>query len=136
MHFHQVQPHRILAPYVQYYWAMKSDSHTLPALDYGVIPGGYLDIVFNLGDRVCFSDSGRTFFDEARSFVAGPFDHFQRFHFQGQLDSLGVRFHLGKTAFLSSLQLRAIRNRAVPLETAWGDQWLRVELQALERRLS
>src|SRR5262245_38337113 len=115
MPFYQFQPHPLLRRFVQCYWAIRADSRTPPASDHGVIPGGYIDIVFNVGDQVCLSDSGGVFFDQAGSSVAGPFDRFWRFHTKGRFDLLGVRFHLGRTPFWHSISLKEVRNRAVPL---------------------
>src|SRR5215813_1568429 len=136
MPFYQFQPHPMLRRFVQCYWAIRADSRTLPVSDHGVIPGGYADIVFNIGDQVCLSDSGRVFFDKARSFVAGPFDRFLRLSAEGQFESLGVRFHPGKVPFFSDLPLGIVRNRAVSLDTVWEDQRIRPEIQALELRLT
>jgi AraC-like DNA-binding protein len=97
-----------------------------------VIPGGYIDIVFNVGDQVCLSDSGGVFFDQAGSSVAGPFDRFWRFHAKGRFDFLGVRFHLGRTPFWHSIPLKEVRNRAVPLAAILEKDDLKAELKALE----
>jgi AraC-like DNA-binding protein len=126
----------MLAPFVQCYWAIRSDSRTLPAPDHGVIPGSYADIVFNVGGRVYTSDSGDIFVDQAKSFVVGPFDHFQRFRAEGQFEYFGVRFHLGRAPFSSHLPLGEARNGSVPLDAVWEDKTLRAEIQAFELRLA
>jgi len=132
MPFYQFQPHPMLRRFVQCYWAIRADSRTLPVSDHGVIPGGYVDIVFNVGDQVCQSDSGGVFFDRAGSFVAGPFDRFRRFHSKEGFEFLGARFHLGATPFFSDIPLRGARNRAVPLDAIWEENDLKAELKAIE----
>jgi AraC-like DNA-binding protein len=136
LHYHQFQPHPILSQFVQCYWAIGADSRTLPAPEHGVIPCGYVDIVFNVGDQVCLSDTGSVFFDQARSFLAGPFDRYQRFSAKGKFEFLGARFQPGGTPFFSSLRLRELRNRAVPLDAVWDHGGLKAELKTLETRLS
>jgi AraC-like DNA-binding protein len=132
LYYHQVEPNPILAEFVQCYWVVKSNSQILPTPDHGVIPGGYVDIAFNVGEQVYTSDSGRIFFDKAKGFVAGPLDRFQRFHAKGHLKILGVRFHLGSCPFFPSLTLKELRNRAVPLDKVLKNQGLGAEIQALE----
>jgi AraC-like DNA-binding protein len=132
MPFYQFQPQPMLRPFVQCYWAIRADSLTPPASDHGVIPGGYVDIVFNVGDQVCLTDSGGVFFDRARSFVAGPFDRFRRFRAKERFEYLGARFHLGGAPFFSDIPLREARNRAVPLDAIWEEKDLKAELKALE----
>src|SRR5262245_32319370 len=99
MRYHQFQPHPILSQFVQCYWAIGAESRTLPAPGHGVIPGGYVDLVFNVGDQVCLSDSGGVFFDRASSFLAGPFDRYQRFSAKGKFDFLGGAYFRGETLF-------------------------------------
>ena len=84
-----------------------------------------MDLVFNLGDQVCVSDSDDIFFARGRSFVVGPFDCFQRFQVRGQFEFFGVRFHLGKSPFFSQLPLGEARNRAIPLDAVWKDERVR-----------
>jgi hypothetical protein len=79
VYYHQFQPNPILGQSVQYYWTLRTDARTPSTPDHGVIPGGYADLVFNVGDQVCLSDSGSIFVAKARSFVVGPFDRFRRF---------------------------------------------------------
>jgi AraC-like DNA-binding protein len=92
--------------------------------------------VFNIGDQVYLSDSGTIFFDQARSFVAGPFDRFQRHRAEGQFELIGARFHLGRAPFFARLPLGELRNRAVSLDEVWEEQALRAEIQDLELRLT
>jgi len=66
----------------------------------------------------------------------GPFDRFRRFRAEGQLELLGVRFRPGRAPFSSDLPLGDARNRAIPLESIWKDQWRRAEIQVLELRLA
>lgn len=136
MPFYQFQPHPLLKPFVQCYWAIRADSQTQPASDHGIVPGGYVDIVFNLGDRVCLSDSGSVFFDGPGSFIAGPFDRFRRFRAKGRFEFLGARFHLGGTPFFSDIPLRESRNRAVPLDAVWEEKDFTAELKVLEISLT
>ena len=136
MYYQQVQPHPSLAQFVQCYWVISADARALPTHAHGVVPGGYVDIVFNVGDHVYLSGSGNIFFDKAKSFVAGPFDRFLGLRAEGQLSSLGVRFQLGKNPFFFDLSLRAIRNQAIPLAAVWADQIIRAEVQNLESRLA
>jgi AraC-like DNA-binding protein len=136
VYYGQVQPNPILKQFVQCHWAVRAESRTLPTLDHGVIPGGYVDIVFNVGDRIYMSDSGGIWVDRARGFVAGPFDRLRRFRAEGKFEFLGVRFHLGRVPFFSRLSLGDVRNRTVLLDAVLEDQGLRGELKALERRLA
>jgi AraC-like DNA-binding protein len=126
----------MLRRFVQCYWAIRADSRTVPVSDHGVIPGGYVDIVFNVGDQVCLSDSGGVFFARAGSFVAGPFDRFRRFHAKEMFEFLAARFHLGATPFFSDIPLREARNRAVPLDAIWEEKDLKAELKAIEISLA
>ena len=134
MYFHRIEPNPILGKFVQCYWAL-SESRNQASHEHGVIPGGYVDIVFNLGDQVCSGDSGGIFFDAARTSIAGPFDRFLRLRASGPLDSLGVRFHLGKTPFHTSLPLAKMRNQSVRLDAILSAQDLKAELRKLELRL-
>lgn len=104
--------------------------------EHGVIPGGYIDIVFNIGDQICSSDSGGVFFDRAGSSVVGPFDRFRRFRAKGRFELLGARFNLGRTPFFPYIPLREVRNRAVPLDAIWKEKYLKAEIKALEISLA
>jgi len=136
LHYHQIRPSPLLASFVQCYWTIKVETRGLPAPDHGVMPGGYVDLVFNVGDKVCKSDSGGVFVAQAKSFVIGPFDRFQRFRVEGQFEFLGVRFHQGRSPFCSDLPLGEVRNQAVPLSAVWEDARLTAEIQTLEFRLA
>jgi AraC-like DNA-binding protein len=136
LYYQQVQPNPILASFIQCYWAIGADAQAPPPLDHGVIPGGYTDFVFNIGDQIQSGDSDSVFFDKTRSFVAGPFDRFLRLRAQGQFESLGVRFNLGKAPFFSILPLRALRNCVIPLDTIWADRDIKAEINALELHLA
>lgn len=114
---------------------VSADSWSPPTPNHGVIPGGYVDLIFNLGDQVYGSDSGALFFDEARSFVVGPVDRFQRFSTGQQFELLGVRLHHGRIPFSSNLPLGKVRNQAIPLEVVCEDKSLVSEIRALESRL-
>jgi Domain of unknown function (DUF6597) len=116
LQYDQWPPNPDLAPFVQYYWSIRSDSRLLPALEHGVIPGGYVDLVFNLGDQIITGNSGGVFFDKARSFVAGPFDRFHALTVKGEFKSLGVRFHLGRAPLWDAFSVGELRNQAVPLD--------------------
>jgi len=136
MRYHQFQPHPILSQFVQCYWAIGADSRTLPAPGHGVIPGGYVDLVFNVGDQVCLSDSGGVFFDRASSFLAGPFDRYQRFSAKGKFEFLGARLFPGRNPFFSRLPLGEVRNRAISLDAILDEGYLKAELETLEIHLS
>lgn len=133
MYYQEFQPHPNLSQFVQCYWTVGTEAGILTTPEHGVIPGGYVDIIFNIADPVCLSDSGRLFADKARSFVVGPFDHFQRFRTKGQFTFLGVRFHPGKDPFFSNFRLGEARNQAVPLELVIEDKRLiRDDLRSLD----
>jgi AraC-like DNA-binding protein len=137
LYYQQFQPHPILKPFVQCYWIISSQARNLSAPEHGVIPGGYVDLIFNLGDRIYLSDSGKLFTDKAKGVVAGPFDHFQRFRAEGQLEFFGVRFHLGKAPFFSpALPLGEARNQAIPLDLLCTDKDVKADLQGLGLHLT
>lgn len=121
---------------MQHYWVLRTDPRTPSTPDHGVIPGGYADLIFNVGDQVSLSDSGGIFVAKAKSFAVGPFDRFRRFRAEGQLEFLGVRFRPGRAPFSPDLPLGEARNRAVPLDDIWEDQGRRAEIHALEFRLA
>jgi len=121
---------------VQYYWTLRTDAQSPSTPDHGVIPGGFAELVFNVGDQVSLSDSGSIFVAKAKSFVVGPFDRFRRFRAEGQLELFGVRFRPGRAPFSSDLPLGEARNRAIPLDAVWEDQERRAEIHALEFRLA
>ena len=115
---------------------MSDSAGGAPAPEHGVIPGGYVDIVFNLGGSVYTSDSDDLFIAAAKGFVVGPLDRFQRFRVAGRLQFFGVRLHPGRDCFISAdLALGETRNRAIPLDSVWGGKGAGAEVRFLEQRL-
>lgn len=92
-------------------------------------------MVFNVGDQVQTSDSGKVFFDKSRSFVAGPLNRFRLFRTKGHFEMIGVRFHLGTFPLLSN-PLKELRNRAVRLDAIWEEKTLRSDIRSLELQLT
>ena len=115
MNYKEIHPSPLLADFVKCFWIAESDKDISATPTHGVIPGGYLDLVYNAGNRVVASDTFTTLAESRESFLIGPFDSFRRFHAQGRFIFFGARFHLGKSPLSPHIPLAEARNQAIPL---------------------
>ena len=132
MNYQEICPDPLLSDFVKCFWTAESEVGIFGAPSHGVIPGGYVDLVFNAGDRVVSSDILTTFAESQKSFLIGPFDSFRRFHAEGRFEFFGVRFHLGKSAFSSGVPLAEIRNHAIPLNSLVSGRNWKTDVSVLE----
>jgi AraC-like DNA-binding protein len=136
MYYQEIQPGPLLADFVKCYWVAESDPDDGARGQHGIIPGGYVDLVFNAGDRVVSADTNEVFADTKHCFLVGPFESFGRFQAEGQLRFFGVRFHLGRSPFSASLPLAEIRNQAVCLNFVSGRHYVEKDISIFESELA
>jgi len=95
--FQRFAPSKGLAAYIQCYWFIRSDQHTINSSEY-LHPDGGISITFNYSDKLKFDhglDVGDIIFDGANTTT-------RALHLNGHIDTVGIRFlPAGARAFLA-----------------------------------
>ena len=124
--FKEIQPSALLAPYVKYYWLLKTACDS-PALA-RTVPMGMMNLIFHRGDRL-FSVHDNEL--HPRAFLSGQEKTFADLEYTGQVNMISVVFRsVGAKAFFD-LPMNKINN----LRVTAGDLENK-ELAALEQSLT
>ena len=118
--YRQYQPSGVLTAFVECYWVWQGLA--LPARTERLIPGGRVEMIFNLGDGIqwlmdgagdpgCVLSGAHIMGQRDRVFFCRP---------QGQIRLLGVRFRPGCFAAFSPIPLHLLLNQLVPAADLFG----------------
>lgn len=122
--FRIISPTAVLAPYVKYYWLLKTENNPAVAR---TVPTGMMNLIFHRGQRLLSIHKNEL---HPRAFLSGQERTFADLKYDGQVDMISVVFRpAGVRAFFS---LPA--NKAVGLRLTAEDMEDK-ELSALERSL-
>ena len=119
--YHQYLPSPLLSGFVECYWTLRSPGKGADSIQ-RLIPGGRVELIFNLGDRFHWQFPGM----EAQSLACGRIKVMgQRnkisFAWQeGNPHLIGVRFKPGGLAAFSKVPVSEILNQLLPAEYLFG----------------
>lgn len=119
MKYIELLPTQQLRHYVKCYFLFESDLHT--EFEDKVFPGGYMEIIFNLGDAVWQSAPDRKFQTTPQVELWGQLTKPLRVRTKGRNVMLGVRFYAHTASLILKEDAHAFNNQISNLEDILGN---------------
>lgn len=121
IYYREFAPSSPLLPFVQCFWILKSHSNFFKKREL-IIPGGRIEMIFNLGNPVEWIDSkaisgSRSF---VGSFMLGPRSRPFFVEQNGPIEMAGVRFRHGGLAPFISMPISTLINEVVAADDVFG----------------
>ena len=123
IHYTEVPPSAPLLPFVECCWILKSHSNFFKKREL-IIPGGRIEMMFNLGSPVVWIDSkdpsgGRSFIG---SYILGPRNRPFFVEQNGLIHMLGVRFRHGGLSPFIHMPMSILINEVVQTDQVLGHE--------------
>src|SRR5438309_1321539 len=99
------------------YWRVAGNASKVPSS--AVLPDGHVELVFNLGDPVGLVGPAYTG-DQPHRAVVGPLTRAIRLHYQGRVNTFGIRFHPARGAGFLALSATSLKDKLLPLAQVSG----------------
>ena len=123
-------PSKELADYVKCYWTLDGPSEIKPQKQ-RIIPDGCMEMIFHHGDLYKQYLDDETTLIQPRCFVFGQITSALEIEPTGTTSIFSVRFHPESFTPFSTLPLKAMENKAVPLDLLFGNEGLELEQAVL-----
>jgi AraC-like DNA-binding protein len=121
VHYFERTPVFSLLPYVECIWTLKSQSQYFQHRE-RIIPGGRMEMIFNLGARISWIDSADMSFSNitTTASVLGPRNRHFFVEHQGDVHLVGVRFRHGGFASFTAMPMTVFLNELTPQTDIFG----------------
>jgi len=130
MQYQLIKPGNHLQAYVQCYWLM--DSEVAMELEDTIYPGGFMEMVFNLGDAVWRSIADNAIQTDPPIELVGQITRPMPIKAKGRNVLLGIRFHAHTAACFLHEELHAFNDRVSNLGDVLGSPVKTLHQQLLD----
>lgn len=130
MIFKKIQPCKELAPYIKEFWFMDSEGH-VDIID-PVLPSGFLQIAFNLGNAEWHFKSNGNFYKGPNLELMGQQKTATHFKITGHNMALGVSFHPHTAHYFLQDNSYFFTEKVINLEAIFGTSLELIQEQLLE----
>jgi AraC-like DNA-binding protein len=111
MYFTRINPSAVLGPYVECYWFIDSDDPEQHQQK--IIPDGFTEIIFHLGDPYRINLSGEWEM-QAKVLIAGQISKYFFLENTGRSKVVGIKFTPAGLTHLFGLQMNALTDKVLP----------------------
>ncbi|NJM26085.1 MAG: AraC family transcriptional regulator [Bacteroidia bacterium] len=119
MNYQTFRPHPDLEPLIKCHWTLEVPANK-DVQRQRIVPDGYIEMFFILGDDVKRYTSGDTFIIQPREMVLGQITEPFYVEPTGYVNSFAVRFYPYGFANLVSTPIKALANKETPLQALFG----------------
>jgi AraC-like DNA-binding protein len=131
MDYQTYTPGSLLQPFVKCYWTLEAPAETAPERQ-RIVPDGCMEMIFHYGDLYRQYTSPTDSLIQPRCFVFGQITQTLEIAPTGRTGLFSVRFHPDGFTPFASLPVKEMENRAVALETLFGDEGTTLETAMLQ----
>ncbi len=119
--YSEFKPNVSLQPFIECIWSLKSTS-TFFSKRERIIPGGRIEMFFNLGNPATWIDSAYPSNSQQHvgSYLLGPRNRHFFVEMNGAIDMIGVRLRHGAIAACTTMPAHVLLNQVIPLNQLFG----------------
>lgn len=148
MQYREIQPGRLLAPFIECFWTLEGESDPLESTPERILPDGCVEIILSLADR--FTEIGESLEEKLQPshFLVGQMTRPVIIKPTGSVRLMGIRFHPGGTFPFVTIPMDETTDRIIELgaiaadlerefvTAAESDESLQMKIAAIERVLA
>ena len=134
MNYHTYGPGKDLSTIVKCYWILESPKEEQPQKQ-TIVPDGCMEMIFHYGDVYNQYMQNGSCIKQPRCFVVGQLTRPLEIEPTGKTDIFAVRFHPEGFLPFTSIPIKEMENKAVPLETLFGKDAQGIEQKVLRSSL-
>lgn len=133
MNYQTFEPDEALSPLIKCYWTLEGPKEKTPEKQ-TIVPDGCMELIFHYGDLYRqYADNGHSL-TQPRCFAIGQLTRPLEIEPTGETGIFSVRFHPGGFLPFTSIPLRELENKAVPLEKVFAQDGKGIEQMILEAK--
>lgn len=130
MNYKKFKPSQELQSFVKFYWDLKGEKSNTPVKN-TIIPDGTMKLIFHYGDLYWHHPENKESFLQPRCFLIGQLTKPYVVEPEGVTGSFVVRFHPNGFLPFTSIPIKDMENRPVPLQKLFGDEGVVLEKKIL-----